>query len=118
MPLAYLEPERVAAKLPSARPRVAVLGGLRAEKGSHLIPDIIRACGARAPVEFLVHLTNNTLTAAELELLQPIAGEPHVTVIDRPMTRPEYYSAVASADVEPFPVRSRPLPAAELGRVR
>jgi glycosyltransferase involved in cell wall biosynthesis len=104
LPMPYAEPqEYVAAKLPSARPRVAVLGGMRAEKGSHLIPEIIRACRARVPVEFLVHIANNTLTADELKRLAPIAHEPNVTVIDRPMTRTEYYSAVASADLGVFP---------------
>jgi glycosyltransferase involved in cell wall biosynthesis len=104
MPLAYPEPlVTAAAKLPSARPRVAVLGGMRAEKGSHLIPGIIRACRERVPVDFLVQLANNTLTADEVNRLARIADEPHVTVIDRPMTRPEYYSAVASADLGLFP---------------
>jgi hypothetical protein len=37
-------------------------------------------------VEFLVHLTNNTLNAEELARLESLADEPHVTVIRQPMT--------------------------------
>jgi glycosyltransferase involved in cell wall biosynthesis len=87
----------------SGRPRVAVLGGLRAEKGSYLLPGIVRACRSRVRVEFLLHLTNNNLDDDELEKLAPLKDEPHVTVIDRPITRPDYYRAVASADLGLFP---------------
>jgi glycosyltransferase involved in cell wall biosynthesis len=104
MPLPYADPlEYSSPKPPSALPRVAILGGMRTEKGSHLIPDIIRACRSQVPVEFLVHLTNNTLSADVVEKLTAIVDEPHVSVIDQPMSRPQYYAAVASADLGLFP---------------
>jgi hypothetical protein len=104
MPQAYAEPPMAqAAKLPSARPRVALLGGMRTEKGSYLIPGIIRTCRERVPVDFLVQLANNNLTADEVNRIARIADEPNAAVIDRSMTRPEYYSAVASADFGLFP---------------
>jgi glycosyltransferase involved in cell wall biosynthesis len=84
-------------------PRVALLGGTRREKGSHLAPDIVRACRSRVQVEFLVHLANNTLTAEEAETLAHIAEEPHVMVIREPMSLPEYYAALDSADIGLFP---------------
>lgn len=93
-------------------PRVAVLGGTRREKGSHLLPDIIRACRSRVQVEFLVHLANNTLTAEEAEKLSHIAEEPQVIVIREAMSLREYYVALNSADIglfsyEVLPYRKR-----------
>jgi hypothetical protein len=84
-------------------PRVSVLGGTRREKGSYLLPDVVRACRSHVQVEFLVHLANNTLTAAEAEKLAQIAEEPQVIVIREPMTLPEYNLALSSADIGLFP---------------
>ena len=84
-------------------PRVAVLGGTRREKGSYLMPDIVRACRSHVQVEFLVHLANNTLTGEEARRLAQIDKEPEVTVIYGPMTLPEYYVALNSADIALFP---------------
>lgn len=84
-------------------PRVAVLGGTRREKGSHLLPDIVRACRSQVPVEFLIHLTNNTLTGTEFDELAQIAKEPGVMVIRKPITLPEYNIALNSADICLFP---------------
>lgn len=104
MPLPHDDPEP--ASWPARRPqlpRVALLGGTRREKGSYLIPAIIRACRAYAPVEFLVQLANDTLTPAEIEQLAQIEAEPHVTLIREPMTLPEYQRALQSADLALFP---------------
>jgi len=87
----------------SARPRVAILGGTRREKGSHLIPEIIRACRSQVDVELIVQLTNNTLTAEEVATLAAIAGEPHVSVIREAMALPDYHAALDGADVLLFP---------------
>jgi glycosyltransferase involved in cell wall biosynthesis len=83
--------------------RVALLGGTRREKGSHLVPDIVRACRPHVRVEFLVHLTNNNLTAEEAGKLAHLDRERHVTVIREPMSLPEYNRALNSADVALFP---------------
>jgi hypothetical protein len=84
-------------------PRVAVLGGARREKGSYLLPGIIQATRLLVRAEFLVHLTNNTLTNEEFEVLSHIMEEPSVTVIDRPMTLAEYTHALKSTDIALFP---------------
>lgn len=84
-------------------PRVAVLGGTRREKGSYLLPDIVRACRSHVQVEFLVHLANNTLTTEEAEKLAQIAEEPQVIVIREPITLHEYNVALNSADIGLFP---------------
>jgi Glycosyl transferases group 1 len=103
MPQAYGASRPYSSATRGSLPRVAILGGTRREKGSYLIPDIVRACRSHVEVEFLVHLTNNTLTAEEAERLALITGEPHVTVISHPMTLPEYYAALGSADIALFP---------------
>jgi glycosyltransferase involved in cell wall biosynthesis len=104
IPLAYGEPGLSgSAKADPQRPRVAVLGGTRREKGSHLIPDIVRACRSQVPVEFLVELANDSLSAEETARLAGIAGEPDVIVIREPMTLPEYNRALQSADIALFP---------------
>src|SRR5205807_1020231 len=57
MPIPCVDPEEYfAARHVPGPPRVAILGGLRAEKGSYLVPSIVRACRSQVPVEFLVHL--------------------------------------------------------------
>jgi Glycosyl transferases group 1 len=103
MPLDYGVPPSNRSAKRGSLPRVAILGGTRREKGSYLIPDIVRACRSRVEVEFLVHLTNNTLTAEEAERLALIAEEPRVTVISQPMTLPEYNAALGTADIALFP---------------
>ncbi|HYM59280.1 MAG TPA: glycosyltransferase [Thermoanaerobaculia bacterium] len=109
MPLPYGDPHLYRPATPQSRlPRVAILGGTRPEKGSYLIPEIIRACRSHVQVEFLVHLTNNTMTPEAFEKLARIAGEPHVTVISEPMTLPEYNAALHSATVALFPYEVTP----------
>ncbi|MBK5260364.1 MAG: glycosyltransferase [Thermoanaerobaculia bacterium] len=104
MPLPYVDPQLFpTAKRELDLPRVAILGGTRREKGSYLIPEIVRACRSHVQVEFVVHLTNNTLTAEELEKLERLTGEPDVILIRQPMTLPEFYATLKSADIALFP---------------
>lgn len=104
IPLPYGDAQvHSSAKPDSSLPRVAILGGARREKGSYLIPDIVRACRSHMPVEFLVHLTNNTLSAEEATRLALIAEEPQVSVISEAMTMLEYQAALRSADLALFP---------------
>ncbi|HXH39839.1 MAG TPA: glycosyltransferase [Thermoanaerobaculia bacterium] len=104
MPLAYGEPRSHRAdKRVSPTPRVAILGGTRREKGSCLIPDIVRACRPRVDVEFLIHITNNTLTAEEAKRLALVAEEPGVSVIREALPWPDYEAALDSADIVLFP---------------
>jgi glycosyltransferase involved in cell wall biosynthesis len=101
IPLPYREPLQRSA--PNSRPRVAILGGTRREKGSYLIPEIVRACRSQVQVEFLVQLTNNTLTREEVEALGRIAEEPEVTIIREAMTPADYENALLSSDIALFP---------------
>lgn len=100
IPLAYSErlPKR-----PSPRPRIAILGGTRPEKGSYLIPDIISACRDRIDVEFLVQLMNNTLSVAEAARIARVAAEPNVIAIPDAVTREDYIAALSTADLALFP---------------
>ncbi|MET0622055.1 MAG: glycosyltransferase [Pyrinomonadaceae bacterium] len=84
-------------------PRVAVLGGMRREKGSHLIPDIVRACRSNVQVEFLIQLENNDLSPEEAERLKRVAKEPHVIVIPGQVSMPAYHDALKGADIALFP---------------
>lgn len=84
-------------------PRVAVLGGLRREKGSYLVPDIIRACRTLVQVEFLIHLENNSLPDEEARRLRRVARERHVVAVTGQMSRPAYHAALKSADIALFP---------------
>jgi glycosyltransferase involved in cell wall biosynthesis len=109
MPLIYGEMPLIHGEMPSTEappsspPLIAILGGTRREKGSHLIPDIIRACRARMPLQFIVQLTNNTLTPEEVERLAVVEGEPGVRIIRDAMPLADYHAALLSADAALFP---------------
>lgn len=87
----------------SRRPRVAVLGGTRREKGSHLVRDIVVACQQRVAVDFVVHLSNETLTAEEFQMLSGVASEPGVEVLCNFMSLKEYTAILQTADIALFP---------------
>ncbi len=99
MPMPYSDPPSLPRR-DSSRPCVAVLGGTRREKGSYLLPEIIRGCPG---ADFVVQLTNNTLTAGEATALGVIANEPNVTVIREAMPVKDYEAALAGADLALFP---------------
>jgi glycosyltransferase involved in cell wall biosynthesis len=104
MPLDYGDPRSFPAPPRDSKlPLVAVLGGTRREKGSYLIPDIIRACRAHVDVEFLVHLANNSLTAEEAAAFASVAEEPGVSVIAEAVPHDEYKTAINSSDLGLFP---------------
>jgi glycosyltransferase involved in cell wall biosynthesis len=84
-------------------PRIAILGGVRREKGSYLLPGIVRACRGLVAVEFLVQLVNNGLSAQEMAELTQIAQQPHVTVIPDAISLAEYNIALNSTDIALFP---------------
>ncbi len=104
MPLPYGDPQLCRSlKSEPHLPRVVILGGTRREKGSHRIPAIVEACRSHVQTEFVVHLTNSTLTAEEFEKLAMIEDQAGVTVIRHPMTLPEYNTAINDADIALFP---------------
>lgn len=101
MPLPYGHPPPRVHHAP--RPVVAMLGGTRREKGSYRIPAIVPATRALVDVDFLVHLSNDTLTAEEAATLARVADEPQVTVIRGALPVAEYEAALGSADLAVFP---------------
>jgi hypothetical protein len=107
-PVAYATmPQRYGPLLPapsrSGRPRVSLLGGTRREKGSYRIPAIIQACRAFVDVEFLVHLTNDSLGDEDARALAAIRHESNVTVLPEALPVPQYDAALASAHLALFP---------------
>jgi len=90
------------------RPCIALLGGARREKGSHLVRDIIHACKGRVEADFLVHLMNETLTTAEFADMESIAGEPGVEVIRGPLPLEQYTRALQSSGIILFPYQVIP----------
>lgn len=104
LPFRLLNGLRGLRKNPATRlPRVAVLGGTRREKGSYLVPDIVRACRAIVQVEFLIHLENNSLTDEEARKLRRVAWERHVIAVNGQMSLHAYHAALKSADIALFP---------------
>jgi glycosyltransferase involved in cell wall biosynthesis len=79
------------------------VGGFDAEKGFHLVPEIIAACRARVPVQFVVQAYNETLDAAQLERLRRLGDEPDVRLIDEALDRDEYERLLADIDLLLFP---------------
>lgn len=84
-------------------PRVVVAGGTRREKGSLLLPDIIRACRSRVNVELVIQLANDSLGPEEVAVMSALAREPGVTTIAEGMTVAAYHGMIAGADLALFP---------------
>jgi hypothetical protein len=104
MPLPYSEPGMSGLPRTSHNlPRVTILGGTRREKGSYLVPDIVRACRSHVQVEFVVHVANDWLTPEEVHKLAQVAAEPQVMVIDQPMSLAAYNATLNSTDIGLFP---------------
>jgi glycosyltransferase involved in cell wall biosynthesis len=85
------------------RPVLGLLGGSRAEKGSHVIADIISACRVRTPVRFVVQAFNEGLDPVAFERLQSLRADPDVTLIDGPLDRGEYERLLSELDVLLYP---------------
>lgn len=100
MPLPYGRPP---AAPPAPRPRVAILGGLRREKGSYRIPAIVAATRALLDVDFLIQLSNDSLPADDVARVARVANEPNVDVLRDALPPAEYEAALASADLALFP---------------
>lgn len=84
-------------------PVVAVLGGMRLEKGSALIPGIFRACWGLVEVRFRIQMVNEGLSPEDFASALALADEPTVTAILNEMQIEEYARAMRSADLAIFP---------------
>jgi glycosyltransferase involved in cell wall biosynthesis len=89
-------------------PVVAVLGGMRPEKGSSLIPDIFRACVGLVEVRFRIQMVNEGLDPEAFASALALVNEPTVTAILHEMQIEEYANAMRSADLAIFPYQVTP----------
>ena len=104
VPLDFTPPPELARYRPHARPRVAVLGGLRREKGSHRLPAIVEACdAARLDIDWVLQLVDNGLAPEELAAIERLAQRPHVHSLHGALDVEAYRRALADADLGLFP---------------
>ena len=89
-------------------PLVAVLGGMRPEKGSALIPDIFRACEEMVKVRFKIQMVNEGLSPEDFASVLALADKPAVAAIPRELQIEEYADAMKSADLALFPYKVIP----------
>jgi glycosyltransferase involved in cell wall biosynthesis len=85
------------------RALVGVLGGARPEKGSHLIPAIVKESRRLGPINFAVQLANEQLSESDFAYLCRVADEPGVRVVHGPLDQITYRSLLASCDILLFP---------------
>ena len=84
-------------------PVVAVLGGMRPEKGSHRIPGIVRASAGSVDVRFKIQMVNEGLTPEDYAAARELANEPSVMAIPGELDLEEYAEAMKSSDLAIFP---------------
>jgi glycosyltransferase involved in cell wall biosynthesis len=84
-------------------PVIAVLGGMRPEKGSALIPGIFHACHRLVDVCFRIQMVNEGLSPEDFASVLALADEPTVTAIRHELEIEEYANAMRSADLAIFP---------------
>jgi glycosyltransferase involved in cell wall biosynthesis len=89
-------------------PTVGVLGGSRAEKGSHLLPAIVAETRRRRPISFTIQMANELMSAADFAKLRALAKEPGVRAIVKPLRQKAYRSLLASCDILLFPYERIP----------
>lgn len=99
---------------PTSEPAVVgILGGARPEKGSYLIPAIIRESRRLGRINFAVQLANEQLSEEDFTSLCRIAEEPGIRVAYGGLEQATYRSLLASCDIllfpyERIPYRQRP----------
>jgi glycosyltransferase involved in cell wall biosynthesis len=107
IPLRYKQRQRNEEKVEGFRcnpqPLVAVLGGMRPEKGSARIPDIFRACEEVVKVRFTIQMVNEGLSPEDFASALALADEPTVSAILHELQIEEYANAMKSADLALFP---------------
>jgi len=89
---------RPAARLDSV-PRLALLGGARREKGSHLLPAVVPLCLADGGLEIVLHLCNELLTPEEFAPLAELGKLPGVHTVSGAVDRNAYLALLAAADL-------------------
>jgi hypothetical protein len=90
---------------PSRPATVAVVGGARPEKGSHLLPGIVRASRARTAVDFRIQLANEQLSAEDFAALCRLADEPGIETFPGALDPRVYFEILATSDLLLLPYR-------------
>jgi glycosyltransferase involved in cell wall biosynthesis len=96
----YVEPPQRSAQ---ALPVVGILGGVRPEKGAHLIGPIIAESTRLGRINFAVQLFNEQLSEQEFDDLCGIAQLPNVRGVHGALDQASYRSLLASCDIVLFP---------------
>jgi glycosyltransferase involved in cell wall biosynthesis len=92
----YVPPPEISAGEPAT---VGVLGGARPEKGSHLIPAIVRESRRLGRINFAVQLANEQLSEKDFASLCEVAEEPGVRIACGPLDQATYRTLLASCDI-------------------
>lgn len=111
MPLRYVFPEREDSPVTvkSKRlPVVALMGGLRMEKGSALIPDIFSACRSLVNVSFSIHMVPEAMEASAFERVKALSNEATVNAIFGELDVEEYARVIQNSDILMLPYQVIP----------
>jgi hypothetical protein len=91
------------ARAAGAHPVVGFVGGMREEKGSHRIPDIIAACRSHGEVDFVLQLANELLPEATFGDLCNLCGAPGIQGVSGPLDCGPYRDMFAGLDLVLLP---------------
>jgi glycosyltransferase involved in cell wall biosynthesis len=101
----YIPP---AAKRAGEPQRIGVMGGARAEKGSHLVAAIVRASQKLKPMGFVIQLANEALSDEDFAELCRLQDEPGVEVAHGPLDQGAYRRLLAHCDLLLLPYERLP----------
>jgi glycosyltransferase involved in cell wall biosynthesis len=87
---------------------VGILGGARPEKGSYLIPAIVRESRHLGQINFAIQLVNEQLSETDFTSLCRLAEEPGIRIAYGPLDQVAYRSLLASCDIVLFPYERIP----------
>jgi glycosyltransferase involved in cell wall biosynthesis len=87
---------------------VGILGGARPEKGSYLIPAIVRESRRLGQINFAIQLVNEQLSETDFTSLCRLAEEPGIRIAYGPLDQVAYRSLLASCDIVLFPYERIP----------
>ncbi len=77
---------------------VSFVGGARRERGSALLPEIVKRC-AGSGVHFFIQLKGEADPTLDPNPLHTLSGQTHVRVQYGAMTREDYYNAITNSVV-------------------
>jgi hypothetical protein len=75
---------------------VSFVGGARRERGSALLPEIVKRCASQ-DVEFFIQVRAEADPRFDPNVLRALSGHPHVRVHNGAMAREDYYDVIANS---------------------